>query len=527
MKILISEKISPHRYKTSEGYLVCTDAILARTGKQTYLSDEIFHDGNEQEVEVDRPYKEVFDEKTLASFENKPITIEHPDESVNVGNYKDYAVGYVRDIHQGKTDNGEDVILGNLVIVDQNAINDIESGTKTDLSCGYDCDIVKTKDGYSQVAIRGNHLALCEEGRAGIAHIQDSQKNINDTKMTNDAFNNGRLKDFKIEDLIRLVKKRSEAVNSIRLGDDGNTYYITVGGFLNMDLNTGKGAYLDVVYENKDSTLQKRCLMIPKASSWKEIITAFNNWKNTLRSINDSKIRDDFSRQIKSAISRGKLITHPYSGRYAMRVKKSDFEGLKKELEKLHYKDIIFENNPYVSYNVFFRDSANDAWTKRVDDSKMKDDFATNMAHIRENLETAIYKIISKHNSKVAEAHRSKEFDKNSLYLLTGIYDITYMVLFFEKTERPYFDSKADIEKVKAEIRAIPNVRIKSMGPIESRPIATDDGGQLHFYYFDKMSIRYTGKVADSQKNKPMKDSLTKDKALQLVAKVKDYQTKH
>lgn len=441
MKILVSEKISPHRYKTSEGYLVCTDAILARTGKQTYLSDEIFHDGNEQEVEVDRPYKEVFDEKTLASFENKPITIEHPDESVNVGNYKDYAVGYVRDIHQGKTDNGEDVILGNLVIVDQNAINDIESGTKTDLSCGYDCDIVKTKDGYSQVAIRGNHLALCEEGRAGIAHIQDSKirdeklevgktytsrlgnkltinkidvgysdydgtpvitihysyqtkdgkrgtstcstesffnmmrdkfvdSRVDDknTKTTNDAFNNGKLKDFKIEDLIRLVKKRSEAVNSIRLDDDGNTYFITVGGFLNIDLNTGKGAYLDVVYENKDSALQKRCLMISKASSWKKIITAFNNWKNTLRNINDSKVKDDFSRQIKLAISRGKLIIHPYNGKYAMRVKKSDFESLKKELEKLQYKNIRFENNPYTSYNVFFTDSANDTWSKRVDE---------------------------------------------------------------------------------------------------------------------------------------------------------------
>ena len=112
-----------------------------------------------------------------------------------------------------------------------------------------------------------------------IPKVRDYYFNIND------ASNNGRLKDFKIENLIKLVKERSEAVNSIRLDNNGNTYYIVVGGFLNMDLNTGKGAYLDIVYEDKDSHHQKRCLTIPKASSWKEIITAFNNWKNTLKNV--------------------------------------------------------------------------------------------------------------------------------------------------------------------------------------------------------------------------------------------------
>lgn len=180
MKVLISEKLSEHKYKTPEGYLICTDAILARTGKQSYTKDELFQDGDNTEVNVDRPYDEVMNAKTIASFENKPITFDHPDEDVNVGNYKDYAIGYVRDVHQGKTDKGEDVILGNLVITDQDAINAIEQGDHTDLSCGYDCDIRDDGDGnYSQTNIRGNHLALCEQGRAGIARIVDSK--INDS----------------------------------------------------------------------------------------------------------------------------------------------------------------------------------------------------------------------------------------------------------------------------------------------------------------------------------------------------------
>lgn len=176
MKVLVSEKLSEHKYKTPEGYLICTDAILARTGKQSYTKDELFQDGDDTEVNVDRPYDEVMNAKTIASFENKPITFDHPDEDVNVGNYKDYAIGYVRDVRQGKTDKGEDVILGNLVITDQDAINAIEQGDHTDLSCGYDCDIKDDGNGnYSQTNIRGNHLALCEQGRAGIAHIVDSK----------------------------------------------------------------------------------------------------------------------------------------------------------------------------------------------------------------------------------------------------------------------------------------------------------------------------------------------------------------
>lgn len=175
MKILVSEKLSEHKYKTPEGYLICTDAILARTGKQTYTKDEVFGDGDNTEIDIDRPYDQVMNEKTIASFENKPVTFDHPEEDVNVGNYKSYAVGYVRDVHQGKAD-GKDVILGNLVITDQDAINAIESGEHTDLSCGYDCDIKDDGNGgYSQNNIRGNHVALCKEGRAGMARIVDSK----------------------------------------------------------------------------------------------------------------------------------------------------------------------------------------------------------------------------------------------------------------------------------------------------------------------------------------------------------------
>ena len=177
MKILIKEKLSEHKYKTPEGYLVCVDSVLARTGKQEYRAYEVFDDGGSNIVLVDRTPEEVFAPETLASFENKPICIEHPDESVTPDNYKQYSVGFVRDVKRGQFE-GNDVMLGTLVITDAKAIEGNENGEHNELSCGYDCEIVD-RDNPQQKNIRGNHIALCVSGRAGIAHIVDSVGDMN------------------------------------------------------------------------------------------------------------------------------------------------------------------------------------------------------------------------------------------------------------------------------------------------------------------------------------------------------------
>lgn len=175
MKMLANVKLSPHKYKSPEGYLICQDCIIARTGAQTYLRSEIYDDddnGNEF-IDINRSEEQVFDPKTIASFENKPLTIEHPDNSVNPSNYKSLAVGNVHNVHKGEYE-GEPVMYADIVVFDAQAIDLIESGEMVELSCGYDCDIT---DGPNpeQINIRGNHVALCEQGRAGIARIQDSK----------------------------------------------------------------------------------------------------------------------------------------------------------------------------------------------------------------------------------------------------------------------------------------------------------------------------------------------------------------
>ena len=173
MKQLITAKLSPNKMITSNGYLICNNAVLARTGKQEYLKSEIYPDSDEDEIiEVDRKPEQVFSEATIHSFENVPLTCEHPYENVTPENYKEYSVGYVRDVHKGNY-NGKDVLLGTLVVTDPQCIQDIQNGYRTELSCGYDCDITEGNN-PQQINIRGNHVALCEQGRAGIAKIVDN-----------------------------------------------------------------------------------------------------------------------------------------------------------------------------------------------------------------------------------------------------------------------------------------------------------------------------------------------------------------
>ena len=170
MRFLVAEKLGPHKFKTPEGYLICTDAILSRTGKQEYKRCELFGDTCEDPdkiVNVERTDDEVFSDKAMASFENK-----HPDHDVNAENHNELAVGFVRDIHKGE-DNGKPVMMGTLVITDKDAVEAVESGEYKELSCGYDCDI-DDDDNPQQRNIRGNHVALCKHGRAGIARIVDS-----------------------------------------------------------------------------------------------------------------------------------------------------------------------------------------------------------------------------------------------------------------------------------------------------------------------------------------------------------------
>lgn len=165
-KAYFGSRISDHILKTPEGFLICKDVPIARTGTQQYRGCEFGGPVADGIYNVQRPEAEVFDRAAVASFEGKPVCDEHPEEDVTPDNYGRYMKGVCRDVRRGDGDLSN-CLVADLVIYDADLINKIEAG-KREISCGYDCLWNPTSDSsYDQLEIRGNHVAVVDRGRAG------------------------------------------------------------------------------------------------------------------------------------------------------------------------------------------------------------------------------------------------------------------------------------------------------------------------------------------------------------------------
>lgn len=157
--------ISPNQIETGEGFLICRNVPIARTGDMEYLASELGMDGS-RIVTVHRSPEEVFSESALASFEGKPVTDDHPPELLTPDTATMYLRGHAENVRRG-TGNWEGYVLADLHIQDRALIQAVQGG-KREISCGYECEYIDNGDGtYSQKNIRGNHIAVVSRGRAG------------------------------------------------------------------------------------------------------------------------------------------------------------------------------------------------------------------------------------------------------------------------------------------------------------------------------------------------------------------------
>ena len=177
--LYFADKLSPHIALSAEGYLICRDVPVARSGTQEYRPEElgIFSSGTEGDPEDDRkvlrtvtvfrPEEEVFSPETIASFEGKPVTEDHPDipEGVTAENIRLYQKGHAQNIRRGKGA-GSSLLLADLVITDPETIRHIQAG-KREISCGYTYTLSREDGRWVQRDIRGNHIAVVDKGRAG------------------------------------------------------------------------------------------------------------------------------------------------------------------------------------------------------------------------------------------------------------------------------------------------------------------------------------------------------------------------
>lgn len=170
--LFYASKLSTNISKTPEGYLICLNCSIARTGIQKYLGQELgIDDKYDEYVPVYRLEEDVFSPAAMASFEGKSITDNHPHQPVDVNNNAVVDKGHIQNIRRVG-----DELVGDLIIKDPNLISIVENGVKREISCGYNCQYEPYKDGYRQIDIRGNHVAIVDKGRAG-SHvcIKDSQ----------------------------------------------------------------------------------------------------------------------------------------------------------------------------------------------------------------------------------------------------------------------------------------------------------------------------------------------------------------
>jgi len=178
MKFYDSGKMSSRKF-TKEGFLVAK-AKVGRPGTQVYVKDIDFTPDDLPEylrskpsgskIILFRPRDEVFKADSMASFEGKPVTNDHPTGAfVDSTNVKKFQVGFSKSIQKTP-----DSLTADLVIQDESTIKQVKDG-KDQISLGYECLVDWTPgtddefgkyDGI-QRNITGNHIAIVSQARAG------------------------------------------------------------------------------------------------------------------------------------------------------------------------------------------------------------------------------------------------------------------------------------------------------------------------------------------------------------------------
>lgn len=181
--MLIRDKASmtSTRREMPNGFII-VDAVLARTGLQTYsrgeLGDQVPEEWRDKPAHTPirawRPEAEVFAPAAVESFSNVVLTDDHPSEDVTPDNSERLARGWV-----GTPFRDGDLLKAPITFSSRSAITKLKGG-KDQLSNGYDTDFDWTAgiipEGQRDAGmaydciqrnIKGNHVALVDAGRCG------------------------------------------------------------------------------------------------------------------------------------------------------------------------------------------------------------------------------------------------------------------------------------------------------------------------------------------------------------------------
>lgn len=243
MRFYVTEHLGPNREITLQGFLLCKAVPIARTGQQIYGPGQTPIEAGEMgRVVVSREAAEVFSPETIDSFNGSAFVVwrfdaklSHPKDSEGEGadvtpaTWKEYSAGFVFNVRRGKGIEGE-LLLADILVCDAEAIRLITEEGFTELSCGYDSNYVQDAPGIGrQVNIRGNHVALVENGRCGWqCSIQDSADIVSGGSMAKSvkkefaAFRAAVLAKFSTVDSAELQKVSDEVEKKVEDESEGS-----------------------------------------------------------------------------------------------------------------------------------------------------------------------------------------------------------------------------------------------------------------------------------------------------------------
>lgn len=191
MNFYAPAQLGRSRKITPEGYLLCEGVPIARLGTQVYSAEELHNpDPNATQlvpdsdgrIVVERRAEEVFSDESMASFEGKDVTIEHPNEFVTPDTWSTDSVGHMQNVRRG-TGADDDLLVADILIKAPDAIAYVNRELP-EVSCGYNSEYKQAGPGRAiQRNIIGNHLALVDRGRAGPRCAFKDHSNTGETFM--------------------------------------------------------------------------------------------------------------------------------------------------------------------------------------------------------------------------------------------------------------------------------------------------------------------------------------------------------
>lgn len=179
-KIYTEADISKNMSRTPEGYLLCKNVPLARTGDMIYTeSDRLFDTkgtplpAKNGEISVYKSPEVLFSPAAISSFEGKPLVIGH--KMIGPDNWNKNVVGTAINVRRG-TDLLSNNLIADLLITDRAAQDSVRKGSLREISLGYEAQYESDGPGRAhQLSIIGNHIAIVPRGRAGsFCRIYDS-----------------------------------------------------------------------------------------------------------------------------------------------------------------------------------------------------------------------------------------------------------------------------------------------------------------------------------------------------------------